>query len=1635
MAKKKNQQYMEKGKSWVDYYNEDQKKKEEEKKQGKVRFREASAASRPQYTLSGYQGQSEKENYKWEKNLLKDLDIKGKSYNDKFSNWAKSQGMSDYQAYLYRREQDFKEDSKQKYKLNDDGTLNKKQSIRLGQGAHTNDWLMNDILKNMNKRAEAEVRKNNKESQKSKNEPFFTDVKNFFTGKDTDGDGKPNGLFRALEIIDRPGDAVRTGIKEKVEGNSFWKGAEDGFLGNKDTSGEELNRTLGFDPETDKKDEKIANVIGKTVMDMGVTKFITPFVPSNIRTKVGTVITGMGSEMLLDPLNLMGAGLGKGASKGLQLASNQAMKNLLLEPKQVEQALLDSTKLFKSEQALPIKGGFQNPGVLQDLIPKGNDIAKPSLLPKLKPKTKFDPVVPKIGPSLDELPKLRETSLFDRSLLLGEKRSLPDFSTAKPTIEKNSMLANMLPDAPRTIPDFSYGKQTSEPIPPVNQYGVEVPFDKVEHAPADYWRGRYEEFSQFVNENYNSNQLSKEALDDLWTQFAKYDEPVTLEQVVDLAYPSTKEAPVLDARNVKIKRQPASNKAKAILGLNDSAFKPPEPGKPIDAADVWDKMGKRKPASNKAKNLLLGELKPKQKTLQPLSELLPKLKPKDNPQFDNLVGGLKPNLLEHLNPAGLNNSTKFSQTLDDLLPRLPESPSSNLKERGHINTLRNSENTSMSLKERLQGAYKPTTNEEAVLIANNYLAQGAETATSFVKNAKVLKPEHVATAHRLIQEFQRSGQIDKAVDIAEHIAERGTKAGQAVQAFSIFDRLSPEGILVHANRVADRVNAKLNPLQQKVVITNETATQLTDLATTVQKMTQQKTVANDVINLLDRAKAGEKLSEAETKELRQFVDDAKQWITDITPKRTKSKGPNKIIKPEVKEQVVKFLDKQEEAARKRLAARKGRALSGLPVDDFYDYAVIGASKLAKETINFAEFSEQMIREFGEEIRPHIQQVYDKSSEMVTNEFKRTTNRLSEVEKITNKALKNGKLEEVDAENLRNFAISINNMSGDAKIEASQELQATLQLLERPSLLQKISTTQTIGQLLNPKTLGRNAIGNEMFYRLERINKLVATPIDITRAKLTGGQRTVTFRTHNQGEYWKNWLRGWKAGLKGVNPEGISTQYDLRPNTFNGKWNPMKYFERTLGATLKSFDYAGYKRAVNNTVGELANLRALNEGLTGQARNEAIQRYIREADENILAIADQYGKYVTFQDNNIFSTSLQKVKNFLNGGKDWGAGDIILKYPRTPGSLLMRALEYSPAGFLKTAYAIAKPFFNKQFAWNEVIESFTRATIGTGMTGIAWFMADKGILTGVGSKDFDVQEVEKSSGKAQYSLNLDALARWVFSGFNSDAAETQDGDTFVSYNWAQPIATALSLGGNAQTNVKESGEPNLFNAAYAGIDGAAETMIGTSVLQGLKKAATSYPGQSGMDKAIDIAGDIPASFVPTLFNQVRQATDNTTRNTYDPSKPQMFINRMKNKVPGLAGASLPAAYDSLGNKKEVYQGKSNNLFNVFLNPAFVSRYNPSSEAQMVLDVINDTGDTTAAPRRAQKYMRSGGKTYYLTTEQYSEYQRSLGEEVSLQLQDLDPTQDSETLALQINKVLDRAGKKVRDELKEEFFGNQ
>lgn len=83
--------------------------------------------------------------------------------------------------------------------------------------------------------------------------------------------------------------------------------------------------------------------------------------------------------------------------------------------------------------------------------------------------------------------------------------------------------------------------------------------------------------------------------------------------------------------------------------------------------------------------------------------------------------------------------------------------------------------------------------------------------------------------------------------------------------------------------------------------------------------------------------------------------------------------------PTIAKKATTKLQDIEDAAVKRIKDRGtfkgGRISSGLPVDDLADFATIGAAKIGKGLVKFADWSAEMVRHFGEEIRPHLEVIF------------------------------------------------------------------------------------------------------------------------------------------------------------------------------------------------------------------------------------------------------------------------------------------------------------------------------------------------------------------------------------------------------------------------------------------------------------------------------------------------------------------------------------------------------------------------------------------------------------------------------------------------------------------------------------
>ena len=572
---------------------------------------------------------------------------------------------------------------------------------------------------------------------------------------------------------------------------------------------------------------------------------------------------------------------------------------------------------------------------------------------------------------------------------------------------------------------------------------------------------------------------------------------------------------------------------------------------------------------------------------------------------------------------------------------------------------------------------------------------------------------------------------------------------------------------------------------------------------------------------------------------------------------------------------------------------------------------------------------------------------------------------------------------------------------------------------------KASTGQILAQLFFPKTIVRNIGGNTLLGALENLTQMLSLALDVPLSKVTG------IRSETGPEF----LAGARGAVKGARESaqevhrgvnlGPETQYDLgRQRTFDKDTPLFGGWETGLNYVLRVPDRIASQAAYESTLMSMAKVTAMNEGI-----KDPVRRGVRELEllnqptQDMKDIAQAEALYRTLQDNSIAAkvlTGIQKTFNLVGfGGRvrdfgpismregGFGVGHMVLRYPKTPGNILMRAVDYSPTGFINTVFPLWKMLRGENSVQNQraLVQSISRSLIGSaGLTYTGYILASAGLMTGRGTKDRDLSALERQEGLRDYSLNTSGLARWVLSGFSPEAAKWQRGDNQVTWDWAQPLAISAAMGvGTSEDeklqSLKESkrrdqvnesvdfigGLATVFGAGADYFNVGADTLAQQGMLSGLKKLFGYNDIVGGL---AEIMKSVPASFVPAMLRGLRDVTDNTMRETHDENAYKVALNQVVANIP-IWSATLPERYTTLGDPMDRYQSDSNNIFNVFLNPAFSGKYLPTPEAEMVLELYKATGEVSQAPRRVQERISIAGQWYTLTGEEMGEYQALLG----------------------------------------------
>ncbi len=545
-------------------------------------------------------------------------------------------------------------------------------------------------------------------------------------------------------------------------------------------------------------------------------------------------------------------------------------------------------------------------------------------------------------------------------------------------------------------------------------------------------------------------------------------------------------------------------------------------------------------------------------------------------------------------------------------------------------------------------------------------------------------------------------------------------------------------------------------------------------------------------------------------------------------------------------------------------------------------------------------------------------------------------------------------------------------------------------------LEKVASLRRSGLLLNLKTLSRNVGSNATMSVLEAFKDIPATALDAL-VSLATGQRTTKLPSIKA--YWRGFGEGAKNAAQDVYL-GIDTS-----STKNGKYEISKKGkafkrENTYKEILKLYKDGKAKEATKATFKRL--LSDYEDTSTfmvdGTDKPFWVGRFETELKRQMdlaglkygedlpttemLEIATEEADYTTFKNKTKISDVFAGMKRTLNAGKAIGAADALgLTFTNVPGNISSKVIDYTignPKQMIKELYNLASK--NGKFNQRKFVDGLARSITGTGAITLGALLIKEGILRGSNDDDEDIANMEQAMGLQENSINVSALKRYL----KGEDTALQEGDEFYTFDWNQPFAATWIMGADIYKAIQ-----NDESAVWAGVKSAVNQIADMSSISTVSKLLRGY---SGEDIAQNVAGvllEFPASFIPTIFNNIGQYTDEYSRQTKDAtSLVKTSINKILNKLPG-ARETLEKKVDTLG--QDVIQYKDGNDFmSTFVDPGYSSTYKPTELQKELLDVYKETGKNSVFPTRVNNSITYQNESKKLTSKEITTYQKTTGQ---------------------------------------------
>lgn len=563
---------------------------------------------------------------------------------------------------------------------------------------------------------------------------------------------------------------------------------------------------------------------------------------------------------------------------------------------------------------------------------------------------------------------------------------------------------------------------------------------------------------------------------------------------------------------------------------------------------------------------------------------------------------------------------------------------------------------------------------------------------------------------------------------------------------------------------------------------------------------------------------------------------------------------------------------------------------------------------------------------------------------------------------------------------------------------------------------KLNALRYAAMLSNPKTHLRNIIGNIMMAVVHQPTVAISAAIeDATRlgqkALRPNGVPAEQYRSlvNRSGNSYMELRKYADSVFKDVEPmlRAGGSRYSDSHGGF--RQNQRVFGHNPLGNILEQFAGNGKYSVSSALEGEdmLAKRLAFNSALAGYMKANGIS--VKEAVNGVVKpngasiergkeYAQKQAERATFTEENRAADALNRLENTNMASKVLMGG--LMPFKNTPMNILTRGFEYSPAGVAMTFYKLKHAATNsadkyeRTYNMNDVFESLAANMTGTALMYLGYKMAEAGLLAGAGDDD--------NERKSRYD-QLMGSQEYAFT----------DPDTGESWtiDWLAPVAMPLFAGAEVFNQVlmrnENAGDPDYDNMIVSALGRIIEPVFEMSCMQGVSDALASY-SSGGTEFASSVFKTLvtgyAGQFVPQPLAAAARTMDDTVRSTYTSKesdfpivgKPgEQFLRQQKNKIPVKSQENEPSIDVWGEERKREFAGDGKEQFvkralNNFFNPTTYSSDKRTELDKELEKLYSDTGESTVLPKAAESSFEYQGKTYYMTPQEKTAYDRTKGQ---------------------------------------------